>query len=176
MSARCPTCRAALETAQVDTIPVRLCRDCHGALLLHADLIRILEASWRMIDEKEAEAATFHAPEGWRAEVGRACPDCARAMEKYGYMGLGAIQIDRCDACALVWLDADELQNMVLALARTNYRTARSMQESGADRLDLGGVGMRYAAGPTLARQEEAATRIGEGINLALILLRLLAR
>lgn len=44
-------------------------------------------------------------------------------MEKYGYMGIGAIQIDRCDACNLVGLDADELQNMLSALAKANYRS-----------------------------------------------------
>ena len=45
------------------------------------------------------------------------CPDCSAAMDKYGYMGMKAILIDRCDHCALIWLDADELPNMVTALA-----------------------------------------------------------
>ena len=49
-------------------------------------------------------------------------------MEKYGYMGLAAVQIDRCDPCSLVWLDANELQNMVLALAKANYRSEQAYQ------------------------------------------------
>ena len=51
-------------------------------------------------------------------------------MDKYGYMGIAAIQINRCDSCAEIWLDADELQNMVLALAQSNYRSESALEKS----------------------------------------------
>ena len=54
-----------------------------------------------------------------------------------GYMGIAAVQIDRCDRCLMVWLDTDELQNMVLALARDNYRSARALKKESAETLDL---------------------------------------
>jgi Zn-finger nucleic acid-binding protein len=137
MSASCPRCQKPLETAQVDTIQVRLCQDCRGVLLAHPDLVQMIEASWRAVSEKQAEETQFRAPEGWQQEGVLRCPDCGQAMEKYGYMGIGAIQIDRCDPCNLVWLDTDELQNMVLALAKTNHRSELSYQNSRRQRMDI---------------------------------------
>jgi Zn-finger nucleic acid-binding protein len=137
VSAACPRCQNLLETAQVDTIQVRLCQGCRGVLLAHPDLVQILEVSWRAISEKQAEEASFRAPEKWKKEPTLHCPDCQATMEKYGYMGIAAVQIDRCDRCGLVWLDTDELQNMVLALARDNYRSARAFQKQRTEALDL---------------------------------------
>ena len=97
-------------------------------------------------------------------------------MERYGYMGIAAVQIDRCDRCALVWLDTDELQNMVLALAKTNYRSERSQQSVERARIDLT-TGMMppvaHAGGQWLFPELEGYTN---GIVLAQTLLRLLLR
>jgi len=137
VSACCPRCQKTLETAQVDTIQVRLCQAGRGLLLAHPDLVRILESSWHSVSEKQAEEMQFHALEGWQNETALHCPDCGKVMEKYGYMSLGAIQIDRCDSCALVWLDANELQNMLLALAKSNYHSERAMKLEREGDLDL---------------------------------------
>ena len=88
----------------------------------------------------------FHAVDGWQKDVVMRCPDCAQPMEKYGYMGLAAIQIDRCDPCSVVWLDTDELQNMVLALAKSNYRSERAMRETAKDAWDYVSPGMTAMA------------------------------
>lgn len=138
----CPRCQAPLATGQLDAIEVRLCQGCRGFLLPHPDLTQIIEGSWRAVSRATAEQMTFRSPAGWQTERRFPCPDCRQPMDKYGYLGLAAIQIDRCDKCALVWLDADELQNMVLALAQTNYRTERS-REAVRDTLDLGAAGLR---------------------------------
>jgi Zn-finger nucleic acid-binding protein len=137
VSAGCPRCQKPLETAQVDTIQVRLCQACRGVLLAHSDLVQILEASWRAVSEKQAEETQFRASEGWQKEMVLRCPDCGQIMEKYGYMGLGAIQIDRCDPCNLVWLDTNELQNMILALAKSNYHSEHAMKMEQEGALDL---------------------------------------
>jgi hypothetical protein len=44
-----------------------------------------------------AETTEFRPTEGWQNEPKYLCPDCRQTMEKYGYMGIAAIQIDRCD-------------------------------------------------------------------------------
>ena len=137
MSAVCPHCRKPLETAQVDTIQVRLCQVCRGVLLAHPDLVQILEASWHAVSEKQAEETQFHTADGWRKEAVLHCPDCGKTMEKYGYLGIGAIQIDRCNPCNLVWLDTNELQNMVLAMAQSNYRSERILKSEREGILDL---------------------------------------
>jgi len=137
MNTGCPRCQKPLESAQVDTIHVKLCQACRGVLLAHSDLIQILEVSWRAISEGQAEGTQFRASENWQKELTLHCPDCQAAMEKYGYMGIAAVQIDRCDHCTLVWLDTDELQNIVLALATDNYRSARALKKERAEVLDL---------------------------------------
>jgi len=176
MSANCPRCQQPLEVSQVDTIEVRLCRGCRGVLLAHPDLVRIIESSWHAVTEKQAEEMAFRAPDGWQEEAAMSCPDCGQSMEKYGYMGLAAIQIDRCDACALVWLDTDELQNMVLALAKSNYRSQRAMQEASKNALDYVTPAMTAAAFPVRSHNWLFNRNATDAVVMAFNLLQLFVR
>jgi len=142
MSANCPRCARPLEDQQLDEIAFRCCRNCSGMLILHPDLINVLESSWHAISHDKAEVTAFHAPAGWQDQPALLCPDCHKTMDRYGYMGLAAIQINRCDPCSLVWLDADELQNMVLALAKTNYRSAAEREKLKREEVDIGAAGL----------------------------------
>lgn len=145
MSANCPRCSKPLEDQQLDDVAFRCCRDCKGMLIPHTDLIGVLENSWHAVSQETAEATSFRAPEGWQTAPALACPDCHQTMDKYGYMGIAAIQINRCDPCAELWLDSDELQNMVLALAKSNYRSASAWEESQRASLDIAEVGVQGA-------------------------------
>lgn len=133
MGTPCLRCQKPLEEQQVDTVLARFCCDCKGMLLAHADLSRVLEESWRHVTPNEARELMFHRSERAQTEAVFHCPDCAQPMEKYGYMGWSAIPIDRCDRCSLVWLDSDELQNMILALAKSNYIRDRDRKGKTAD-------------------------------------------
>jgi Zn-finger nucleic acid-binding protein len=146
VSAKCPRCAKPLEDQQLDEVSFRVCRDCKGLLIQHPVLIDVLERSWHAVSQERAETTSFRVAEGWQNEPAILCPDCNQTMDKYGYMGIGAIQIDRCDPCALVWLDADELQNMALALARTNYRSEAARQESHREQLDIAEAGLLGAS------------------------------
>ena len=145
MSANCPRCAKPLEDQQLDDIAFRCCRDCKGMLIRHTDLIGVLENSWHAVSQETAEATSFRAPEGWQNAAALNCPDCHKTMDKYGYMGIAAIQINRCDPCAELWLDADELQNMVLALAQSNYRSESAWEESQRASLDIAEAGVQGA-------------------------------
>jgi Zn-finger nucleic acid-binding protein len=135
--AGCPRCRQPLVENQVDEFTVRLCVPCKGVFLSHADLGNILDRSWRAVTPEVAEKLEFHATDALQTELVYLCPDCRQAMEKYGYMGMSAIPIDRCDRCDWLWLDSDELQNMVLALAKDNYRSERTRRRESAGRIEL---------------------------------------
>jgi Zn-finger nucleic acid-binding protein len=148
MSANCPRCSKALEDQQLDEVAFRCCRDCKGMLMRHPDLIGVLESSWHAVSPETAEATAFRAPEGWQNQPTLQCPDCHQTMDKYGYMGLAAIQINRCDPCAEIWLDADELQNMVLALAQSNYRSESAWEKSQRETPNIIGVGGGLGTGP----------------------------
>lgn len=171
--ASCPRCRQALVENQVDEFTVRLCVPCKGLFLPHVDLVKILDRSWRAVTQEAAEKLEFVAPESWRNETVLHCPHCTAAMEKYGYMGLAAIQLDRCDRCESVWLDADELQNMVLALARSNYRSQKAMQREWEDSRDVAGAGMM---GMAVSRESglSMSREMDRGLAVAQLLLRLL--
>ena len=133
----CPRCTRPLVAAQVDTYAVRLCQACRGVLARHREVIEIIDRSWRSIPAPVAAAAEFVKPV--QADPPLRCPDCRQRMEQYGYMGLAAVTIDRCDKCALLWLDAEELQNMLLALAQANYRSEQRRQAESAAVLPLHG-------------------------------------
>jgi len=143
--ANCPRCTKPLEDQQLDAVAFRCCRDCKGMLMRHTDLIGVLESSWHAVPQETAEATSFRAPEGWQNAPALSYPDCHRTMDKYGYMGLAAIQISRCDPCAEIWLDADELQNMVLALAQSNYRSESALEKSTRESLDIAEMGIQGA-------------------------------
>ena len=176
MSANCPRCAKALEEEQLDELLFRCCRDCKGMLLLHTDLIGVLEKSWHAVPRETAEATAFRVTDGWQNEPKFRCPDCSQTMEKYGYMGIAAIQIDRCDPCGLVWLDADELQNMVLALAKTNYRSETAWRESQRESLDIAEVGVQGASIPAVGTRGWLFAGRGSNLAPAVSLLSLLLR
>jgi Zn-finger nucleic acid-binding protein len=167
LSNACPKCNQPLEPTQVDNYQMRLCRACQGVLLAHADLSAILESSWRAVTPEAAEKVEFRASEAPEIEPKFRCPDCGNPMEKYGYMGMTAITIDRCDRCEIVWLDSHELESMVVALARDNYRSRRAVQREHENSRDYLSVG----AGPT----EDNGTW-NTGMVAVEVLLRLLKR
>ncbi len=173
MSTPCLRCGKGLEEQQVDTVQARFCRGCRGFLLAHADLIRLLEQSWRFVPENKARATDFHASSARPTEPTPACPDCGQRMDRYGYLGYAAIPITRCDRCALVWLDSDELQNMVLALAKLNYHIERDRQDE-SRALDLGAMPLSAGEhnGDWLFEAEKGA--MGNAAAIAQLLLQLL--
>jgi hypothetical protein len=46
----------------------------------------------------------------------------------------------------LIWLDANELQNMVLALAKSNYRSESAWQRLQRERMDIAESGVQGAS------------------------------
>ncbi len=162
----CPRCSQPLTEAQVDSYNVRLCNGCQGFFVAHRDMTEILDRSWKSIPAEVAEAAQFVRPEKPNGDRALRCPGCFQPMEKYGYMGLAAVTIDRCGRCSSLWLDADELQNMVLALAKSNWRSeARRRQER--DRLDPLKHGLAVGI-PTTAPTDPELRAVGSVANLFL--------
>lgn len=158
----CPRCAKLMEESQVDNVAVQFCRACKGLLLAHADLTQILEASWRAVPVAEAEQHTWTRPENVAPDRELSCPVCRLRMEKYGYLGLAAVMIDRCDRCNRVWLGAEELPKMVQALAQSNYREEESRQRE-QQSLDLTAAAV-IAAAPS--RVDPDAVRSGKSFWL----------
>ena len=50
-----------------------------------------------------------------RSELHRrlACPRCGRAFDTYPHLGPGAVVVDNCPKCDLIWLDFGEMRQIV---------------------------------------------------------------
>jgi Zn-finger nucleic acid-binding protein len=171
MSGACFRCDRLLQPAQVDHIEVRMCPPCSSVLIRHEDLMQIIEQSWRAVAPDIAQTEPLHASAKPTGERVFHCPDCRNPMDKYGYMGLSAITIDRCDHCALIWLDAQELQNMTLVYAREQYRLTVQREKSRRESLDIASAGvsgaiggMRGSTGMWLFRRRHRGLDVGWGM------------
>jgi Zn-finger nucleic acid-binding protein len=91
------------------------CPTCGGMLLeanLMAQAVQILRAEYGGPDvpPKPLNESELH--------VNRHCPACWETMEVHPYYGPGAVVIDSCSHCNLVWLDGQELHRIQKAPGR----------------------------------------------------------
>lgn len=102
----CPVCDGMLEDALVEEVHVQYCRQCHGLLVdseAFAVVIRLRRARFSGPDDTPAPlnpedlARTIH------------CPLCHLSMDTHPYYGPGAVVIDSCCRCQVVWLDNHEI-------------------------------------------------------------------
>ena len=124
----CPRCQQALDRAELRKVAVDGCKGCLGTLVPQQDLPRLLEslsaALWRHFDpDAEIEAVKD-------ANDRIACPHCSQPMDRDDYCAAGVVFFDRCNACALLWFDADELGAMAIMWARMNARQERVHAEN----------------------------------------------
>jgi Zn-finger nucleic acid-binding protein len=116
----CPRYGEGLRDGAYKKVPGAYCTGCGGLLVGQRDLRRFLEQLARdLLESIDADTPVRPVPD---AGGGLRCPRCREVMEHYGYMGTRLVLIDRCDACAAVWLDADELGRLALLFARTGLR------------------------------------------------------
>jgi Zn-finger nucleic acid-binding protein len=119
----CPRCRADLQPVDLKGVAVNACPSCHGTRLAGARLASALEAMSAELlqtfdpDTKLARSAG--------AEGRLACAECGREMARDDYCGAGLAHFDRCEPCALVWVDAEALGTMTLMWARMEARRSR---------------------------------------------------
>lgn len=114
-NANCPTCRERLVEATLDGFAVRACGSCSGILTSHDGFGKVVKHRRVTCDEPRRTPTPIDPREFERT---LACPSCARRMEVHPYYGPGAVVIDTCAACGLVWLDRGELRAIELAPGR----------------------------------------------------------
>lgn len=105
-------------------VSLRVCGQCHGTLIAQVDMIRTLEAM-------SAELLATVDPDVKLTPAGHvdskvSCPACHREMARDDYCGAGLAHFDRCEACRLLWLGADELGTMTMMWARMERRLERT--------------------------------------------------
>jgi Zn-finger nucleic acid-binding protein len=127
-TASCPRCREPLHVVDLSGVSVHACPKCHGTRLGRAELPRVLEAmSAELLETFDPD--TKLEPAGARDER-LACATCGAEMSRDDYCGAGLAHFDRCEACAVLWVDADALGTMTLMWARMETRHSRDERET----------------------------------------------
>ena len=128
-SRSCPVCRTLLDQAVIDDRhSVHFCGKCRGMLLPRDTFagIVIRRRAWAV--GPAVEPAPFN-----RRSLERElkCPLCGQRFLTYPYGGGGAVAIDGCEPCDVVWLDYRELKQIVDAPGRD--RGSREVTPRDAD-------------------------------------------
>ncbi len=118
----CPKCHVALDQSDFEKVPMQMCGECMGSVVLQRDLVPLLSA----MSAELAHTIDFDRPlEPLVSEGGPCdCPKCGKGMEKFGYMESRLVYADRCSSCWLIWTHPDELGHMAIVYARTQKLTS----------------------------------------------------
>ncbi|MBM4040748.1 MAG: hypothetical protein FJ290_19770 [Planctomycetes bacterium] len=117
---KCPRCSNGLLKGVIGNAAMFPCPERHGLLIPRKTVASIIERGWAAVPRQTAESRVFRPRAAPRASIG--CPQCHLAMETYPFCGIRAIEIDRCLRCDRLWLDANELEDAVVAVAKAKYR------------------------------------------------------
>jgi Zn-finger nucleic acid-binding protein len=106
LDADCPLCKKPLISGQLEGEEVYHCSECKGMLVpgvRFQHIVRALRARHR------GEKLPFRPLDRRALKRQLDCPVCERPMEAHAYLGPGAVALDSCHACSLIWLDHGEL-------------------------------------------------------------------
>ena len=108
----CPACQAMLFDGSIQDKPVLYCMKCRGLLIPIADFLPLVEFLRAL---SRPTGATIEPRDNSDADRHLTCPKCGKIMLGHPYGGPGNVNIDTCEACAVIWLDRKELQRIVMA-------------------------------------------------------------
>jgi Zn-finger nucleic acid-binding protein len=107
----CPVCHVAMVQVEEADVVAESCPNCHGTWISGHALERRarLETTPGMPHMTLAPLADLADTVSHSNSTGvLSCPDCRRDMIKGRFHPQIPVQIDRCDACGHIWLDAGE--------------------------------------------------------------------
>src|SRR5262245_56171394 len=100
----CLRCQQPLERAEVRGVELETCTKCKGMLLGQLLLPKLLEAmSVDLLKNFDPDVQIQPIKDAGGAV---SCPRCAQPMQTDNYCGAGIVFFDRCEGCALLWLDS----------------------------------------------------------------------
>lgn len=108
---RCPICDVNLEMGAMERREVHFCERCRGILLRCGDFSEIVQL--RRV--RHANTATPPPLDAQELKRKIKCPVCHGWMETHPYCGPGAVVLDSCSRCAVLWVDHGEIAQIVRA-------------------------------------------------------------
>jgi Zn-finger nucleic acid-binding protein len=120
---KCPRCSEPLAQVALKGVDAQSCPKCGGTSLAQLRLMAVLEAmSVELLETFNPDTKLDPVPD---RGAGLPCPRCQRPMTTADYCGANLVTFDRCESCAFLWIDADELGTMTLMWARMDARRSR---------------------------------------------------
>jgi Zn-finger nucleic acid-binding protein len=123
---KCPKCDVELKPVIYEGVNIDTCESCEGEWLDKDEISQIIKAKEVVFTPEEISKV-----EGVKRPVEtlvsdeekqRMCPKCNVAMKKLNYSYSTGIIIDRCETCAGIWLDKDELENIQIVMEETDKK------------------------------------------------------
>jgi Zn-finger nucleic acid-binding protein len=102
----CPVCKVPLSGAAAEAARFQACPACRGALLTNDDFGELVRIRRKMRSTPPHEPQPLDPAE---LERRLHCPACGHAMDTHPYYGPGAVVVDTCARCHLIWVDHGEL-------------------------------------------------------------------
>jgi len=117
----CPACNTPLQAQKLDGLRLWKCTSCHGIALSVPTVRKGVEAgTFRKIWQKISSGET---------EPGRPCPGCRKPLSVVAAGGQdGALMIDVCRSCQLLWFDDTEFSGLPKAAPVSVARAASETQ------------------------------------------------
>jgi Zn-finger nucleic acid-binding protein len=109
VSFACPICDRQLKKAAIDGHIVSHCEACRGFFTRNDEFTRILAIRRAACGDRPAMPREISKQELKRRIH---CPKCRKFMDAHPYGGGGAVVVDTCDRCSLIWLDAGEMDTL----------------------------------------------------------------
>lgn len=133
----CPIDGNPLTPMQYEGVTVHTCTSCGGELVPGDQLAHIVRVREQRFDEQaRAVLASFKPLPGIpNDDADRAlhCPACENTMQVVNYSNDSGVIIDRCPACASVWLDRDELEHLQILMEMWHDRAPTGVREIAAE-------------------------------------------
>jgi Zn-finger nucleic acid-binding protein len=108
---RCPICGLPMAHALLDDAePIDFCAKCRGILLPRSTFAIVTAKRRAWATTPPSEPVPLDQRELQRRIP---CPRCGGAFDTYPHLGPGAVVIDNCPKCDLIWLDFGEMRQIV---------------------------------------------------------------
>ena len=104
--ASCPRCQTPLAAATMEGKSVLHCDTCKGLLATNASFGHIVRVRRERFGRSNSTPVPID-PKEFNRHI--SCPACQRPMDTHPYYGPGAVVVDTCPGCELIWLDHGEL-------------------------------------------------------------------
>jgi len=113
---RCPREGTPLVATPFMGVTMDACPSCDGTFLDAGELAQIQALDEDLVDDEGLEARDP------RGEI--ACPRCTGTMQTRFYSEARRVLIDRCRTCGGLWLDHEELKNLLVETFNAHHPEA----------------------------------------------------